>query len=147
MHISCQITINKKLSDVLFFVALTERYCEWTPYLKHVEALKGPLGEQGSKSRLIFDIDGKETVYTETVLKKKLPEFYICQFESPKTLAVVRNCFDEEEGKTLWHVRTDIKFKQNFSLYSFFAKRKAKRLVLKEMKAFKSYVENTKAAC
>lgn len=80
MKYTCEIDINKPVEETVELFDNQENLFKWMPGLKNLELIEGERGQPGSKTKLLFDMNGKEIEMVETLIKKKLPEEFTARF-------------------------------------------------------------------
>jgi hypothetical protein len=89
----------------------------WQPGLVGIESIKGVVGSEKSKTRFTYVWGKKKLTVTATLLKKKLPEFYVMQYKGKNFLLTVKSRFSEEPETVCWII--DAEYKPAFFMRFF----------------------------
>ncbi len=142
MKYTCEITINRPRDEVVALFDDPDNIPKWQEGFKSMEHISGEYGEAGAKSRLTYDMNGREVVLTETLVKRDLPEEVSMIFETDGVYNAMTNKFFDENGKTRWHSDVEFKFSGFMAIMGFFMPFMFKRQSKKNMQAFKDFAES-----
>ncbi len=115
---------------------------KWQPGLKKLEPISGEPGQSGSKSRLVYDMNGRNLEMIETIIKHDLPEAFSATYDAKNVHNLVVNRFTEEgESLTRWSNENVFEFSGFMKLVGFFMKGAFPKQTLKDMNSFKIFAE------
>ncbi len=115
---------------------------KWQPELKKFEPISGEPGQSGSKSRLVYDMNGRNLEMIETIIKYDLPEEFSATYDAKNVHNHVVNRFTEEgESLTRWSNENVFEFSGFMKLVGFFMKGAFPKQTLKDMNSFKIFAE------
>ena len=118
----------------------------WQRGLKSTKLIKGKDGEVSSKRKLKIELEGQKITMFETIIDKKLPDYWHGLYTGKGFKSTQKNYFTMvDKNKTHWKCESEFKFSGFMILVSkvlpdIFKKRS--NLVMKD---FKNFAENRKA--
>jgi uncharacterized membrane protein len=116
---------------------------KWMEDLKRFQLIKGKPGAPGSMYRLAQQ-EG-ELDFTATVIARDLPREVRLALDSSKVSVSIRTTFRNHDGRTHLVSAERFRFKGLFGpLLGWLAKRSIHRAHVRQMQAFKRYVENNR---
>ena len=111
MKYNTEILINLPREKVLELFLNTDHLKKWQPGLLSFTHLDGEPGEEGSRSKQVFEGRKGDLVITETIMNKQLPEQIQMSYRSRGVYNEVENHFTEQEaGITLWQIENNFRF-------------------------------------
>ncbi len=114
----------------------------WQESLVSVESLGGIDREVGSKTKIVNKFGRKNIEVIETVEVNEIPELFTCTYEAPGAWNRVENRFKEmDSGNTRWEFDSEFKCQGFLKIMSVVMPGMFRRASLKEMRAFKLFVE------
>ena len=97
----------------------------------------------GSKSQLVYDMNGRRVEMIETILKSDFPDEFSATYEAKGVMNWVYNRFyDEVPEKTRWELETEFKFSGMMRLMGVFMRSSFPKETLDGMNRFKEFAEN-----
>ena len=103
MKYSHEIIVNLPRSKVIELFDNQDNLKKWMKGLQSFEHISGEQGKAGSKSKFVFDMNGRKVEMVETITKRNLPEEFSGTFEAKGVFNIQENFFNEvEPGKTKW---------------------------------------------
>jgi len=142
MKYDTEILINLPREKVLELFLNTDHLKQWQPGLLSYTHLDGDPGEEGSRSKQVFEGRKGELVITETITSKQLPERIHMSYRSRGVDNEVKNLFTEQEaGKTLWQIENDFRFRGIMMLMIPFMKNAFIHNTMLNMDRFKLFAE------
>ena len=146
MKYTCDVTINLPRDRVLELFDSTENLKKWQNGLKAFEHLEGEPGQQGAKSKLIYDMNGREIEMIETVINRDLPDELSFAYESKGVWNSCVNLFNDlSPDATEWRMDNEFRCKGLMKLMTALAPGMFKRQTMKDMSRFKDFAENSSA--
>jgi len=149
--ISTQLNTMKYTSDVRIrlgreeLLALfdnSENLKKWQPGLKHMKHLSGEPGQEGARTRLVYEGRKGDLIMTETISKKNLPDEFHFTYRAKGVFNEVYNYFSEpEKGTTLWKSVNIFQFRGLMALMAPFMKKAFIQNTLLNMDHFKIFAE------
>jgi hypothetical protein len=142
MKYNTEILINLPREKVLELFLNTEHLKKWQPGLLSYAHLDGEQGEEGSRSKQVFEGRKGELVITETITSKQLPEHIHMSYRSRGVYNEVNNRFTEQEaGITLWQIENNFRFRGIMMLMIPFMKNAFIHNTMLNMDRFKLFAE------
>jgi hypothetical protein len=115
---------------------------KWQKSLRSFEHISGEPGQPGAKSRLIYDIDGRDIEMTETIINRSPPDEFSGLFEAEGVWNSLNNHFYEDgPGKTRWVLDSEFKFSGLMRIMSLFMKGSFSMQTADFMNDFKKFAE------
>ena len=142
MKYSTQITIHLPRKRVIDLFDSMENMYKWQPGLKSHEFVEGTPGEEGSKTRLVYDSRKGELPMLETITKKNLPEEFHGIYEAKGVYNEMYNYFSEDgPDNTVWKTVSVFKFRGVMAIMARFMSSAFKKQTLMSMEQFKQFCE------
>ena len=144
MKYSNEIIVNLPRSKVVELFDNPDNLKKWIKGLQSFEHLSGENGKEGSKSKLVFDMNGRKVEMIETITKRNLPEEFSGTYEAKGVLNNQENFFNEvESGRTKWTTNSEFQFSGFMKLMGLFIPGAFKKETMKHMQSFKEFAENS----
>ena len=145
MKYTCKVVINLPREKVIELFDNPDNMFKWQPDLVSFEHIEGTPGEPGAKSKLTYDMKGRETVLIETLTLKDLPERFEGTYDTKGIHNVIKNRFlDNDDGTTTWETTSEFQMQGFFmKLMGFIAPGMFKKQSALIQKRFKEFAENT----
>jgi hypothetical protein len=137
-----KITINKDKLFVSDALVSKEAAFKWMGGLKEFNLVEGNMNEVGSKYNMVFSNKGKTEKMTETIMEFSPPNRITTLYEAPGVWNECVNSLEESNGKTIYTMSTDFKFKFPLNLFIWIFKSKFKEQTMESLKSFKEFCEN-----
>ena len=144
MKYSCEIDIEKSLDEVIEAFDSFENLAKWQPSLVSCEHLSGEVGQEGAKTKLVYDENGRKMEMTETIIKRNLPEEFSARYDAKGVSNPTSNYFSGDNKGTHWKMVTDFQFTGFMKVFAFFIRGAFPKSTLKQMNYFKQFVETGK---
>ncbi|MCA9893748.1 MAG: SRPBCC family protein [Anaerolineae bacterium] len=143
MRYSCEITIDRPRDEVIALFEDPENMKHWQPTLKSFEPISGQPGKVGSKSRLVYDMNGRDMVMTETITQQNFPESFSAVYDADNVHNVMDNHFYAEDDKTRWVATSEFRFSGWMRLMALIMREGSfKKESMENMQRFKSFAES-----
>ncbi len=142
MKYTIDIIINAPRSEVIRLFDNTENMYKWQPDLQSFEHISGEPGQEGSKSRLIYDMNGKEIEMIETITKRNLPDEFNGTYEAKGVFNHQVNRFEDLGEKTRWTTVSEFRFTGVYALFFPLMKGSFKKQTCSYLERFKDFVES-----
>lgn len=114
----------------------------WQRTLVSYEHRSGEPGVPGSVAKLVYDVNGRRTIMTETISEHRKPVFMAGIYETSHSTTLVFNTFEQiDEQHTRWVAWTNMNFKGLMRLTSIFLIKSIRRRTEDDMQRFKLMVE------
>lgn len=147
MKFSCSVDINQSLDKVVELFRDENNFKEWQDGFESIEHISGNKGEQGAKSKIIYNNRGRKMELIETIQVNKLPEEFSGLYEAKEMVNTMTSRFTSLGGnKTRYE--SEIEY---ISFHGFIPKMMAflmpglfKKQVQKWMDQFRDFVEGIK---
>jgi hypothetical protein len=119
-----------------------EHLHEWHPGLQGYEHLDGEPGQPGSRTKLIYDEEGRTVEMIETIVERDLPDSLTATYEAGTMYNRVVHRFSEAgPDRTRWQTENAFRFKGLLAVLGFFMRGAFLRQTLQEMNRFKEFAE------
>ena len=144
MRYSKEIIIELPRDRVIDLFDNPENLSKWQPGLQSFEHLEGESGQTGAKSRLFYEMDGRNVEMIETIIKRDLPSEFSATYEAKGVMNWVYNYFSEEgSDKTRWVMDTEFKFSGMMRIMGLIMRSSFPKETLKGMNLFKEFAESS----
>jgi hypothetical protein len=141
MKYTCEIIIDKPLSEVIQKLDSAENMKHWQRGLQGYTMVSGTPGQDGSTMDLDYQMGKRRVKMTETIIKNNFPNEFFANYDAKGVHNEQQNYFEElPNGSTRW--RSDSVFKFSSFGLKFFswimpgAFKKQSMVYLKDFKAF-----------
>ena len=146
MKYTVSVEINLPLPEVVALFDDPDHWPKWRDGFVSAEALRGEPGAEGSLTKLVNRIGGRETEMTETVERKNLPREMTCIYEAPgywlgawnKVTYRFRALTAE---KSVWEIESEFRCRGLLKVMAALMPGMFRSATLKEMNSFKSFAE------
>ncbi len=143
MRYTVEVTINLARDRVIELFDNTENLKQWQDGLQSFEHISGEPGQVGAKSKLLFNMNGREIEMIETITNRNLPREFSGTYEAKGVFNSIENHFYEQGAdKTRWVAENEFKFSGIMMIISLFMRGSFRKQTLKTMEAFKTFAEN-----
>lgn len=95
MQYTTEVMINLPRQRVIELFDDPDSLQKWQPGLKSFEHLSGEPGQPGSKSKLVYDMNGRKIEMIETITRRDLPDEFSGTYDAPGVHNVIVNRFYE----------------------------------------------------
>lgn len=142
MKYRLEVNINKPVNKVVELFITQENLFKWMPGLKNLELIEGERGKPGSKTKLLFDMNGKKMEMIETLHKSNLPEEFTATFEAKGVVNNQTTSFEKiDENNTRYISDNEFIFSGFMKILSLMPGA-FKKQSMKYLEAFKEFAEN-----
>ena len=144
MKYSTQVSINLPREKVIELFDSTENLYKWQPGLLKFEPLSGEAGQEGAKSRMVYEARKGELEMVETITTRKFPDEFHGTYEARGVFNQVFNYFTETgSGVTVWRTENIFRFRGLMALMAPFMKKAFTDNTLLTMERFKAFAEGS----
>ncbi len=123
MNYSCEVTINLPRQRMLELFEDQECMKVWQEGFISMELLEGEYYKTGSKSKLLYDMNGKEVEMIETIVNYGFPDDFEALYEAKNVKNWVVNSFIDQGETTLWRADHIFKCSGFMALVTLFGKK------------------------
>lgn len=123
-----------------------ENMYQWQDGLQSDEQLEGEPGREGSKTKLIFENNGRRIELVEAITVRNMPEELSATYEAKNMWNMNRNLFHEVGNQTRWVMDTECRGTGLVGLMLLLTPWMFKRQTSKTMNAFKAFAEGSQAS-
>lgn len=142
MKYQLEVNIQKPIDEVVKLFITQENLFKWMPGLKKLELIAGEKGNPGSKTKLFFDMNGKEIEMIETLHISNLPEEFTATFEAKGVVNKQTTRFKKiDENNTLYESDNEFYFSGFMKIMNLMSSA-FKKQSRKYLEAFKKFAEN-----
>lgn len=142
MKYTTEVSIHLPRTKVIELFDSTEHMYKWQPGLKSLEHLSGEPGQEGAKSRMIYEARKGDLEMTETISNRKFPDEFFTVYEAKGVYNEMYNYFvEKEENLTLWRTESIFKFRGLMALMAPFMKSAFTSNTLLSMERFRDFAE------
>ena len=115
----------------------------WQRGFVAMEHLSGELGQEGSKSKLIYQLGKRNIEMIETITRRDLPAHFDAIYETGNVWNEMRNTFSTtSSGHTLWSSEVIFRFSSfGMRMMGWLMPKAFKKQSLQYMQDFKAFVE------
>ncbi|MEN8203447.1 MAG: SRPBCC family protein [Bacteroidota bacterium] len=143
MKYTIEVSINLARSRVVELFDSVENMYKWQPGLKSFELISGQSGQEGARSKLIYEGRRGDLLMTETITKRDLPDAFHGVYETRGVYNEMYNYFEEKtKDMTIWRSESIFKFKGLMALMAPFMKSAFTNNTLLNMERFKAFAEH-----
>ncbi|MEM7512913.1 MAG: SRPBCC family protein [Bacteroidota bacterium] len=142
MKYTCEIDLALPISKVIELFDNPDNMSKWQPGLISFEHLSGEPGQPGAKSKLLYDMNGREMEMIETIDERNLPSHFSGTYTTKGVTNHMRNEFiSTGSTKTKWKSHNIFKFSGFMAIMSLFMKGAFSKQTQKYMVQFKAFAE------
>jgi uncharacterized membrane protein len=143
MKYESEVSIHLPRQRVIELFDDPENLSKWQPGLKSFEAVSGTPGQVGAKSRLLYDMNGREIEMIETITKRDLPDEFSGTYDAKGVHNIIVNRFYEDgPDKTRWVTESEFQFTGLMSIMAIFMGGSFRKQTLDDMNRFKAFAES-----
>jgi len=119
-----------------------DNLAKWQVGLQSMETIEGEPGDDGAKSRLVYDENGRSVEMVETIIRRAMPEEFSAIYEAKNVRNVnVNRFYETEDGRTRWVQENEFKLRGLMVLMGIFMPGAFSKQTLKDMNRFKEFAE------
>lgn len=146
MKYTVAVEIDLPLPEVIKVFDDPDNWPKWRDGFVSAEPLRGSPGEEGSLTKLVNRVGGRDIEMTEAVENKNLPEQVTCVYAAPGywfgAWNRVTSRFRElESNKTEWELESEFRCTGLLKVMSILTPGMFRSASLKEMNSFKDFAE------
>ncbi|MEL6150409.1 MAG: SRPBCC family protein [Chloroflexota bacterium] len=141
MKYETEVTIHLPRERVVTLLDDPNNLSKWQPALRSVEHIEGEVAQPGSKTRLVYDMRGREVVMIETIVSHNLPDEMSFTFEADGVHNMVQNTFYAEGERTRWVMGNQFQFSGFMRVMSLFMGGAFRKQTREDMERFKEFAE------
>lgn len=146
MKYSQEIIIRLPREEVISKMEKPENFKLWQKGFISYKHVSGSPGKEGSRSKLVCIINGREIEMIETIIKSNLPKELHTTYETKGLYNIQKNYFEEESGtSTRWVSYSEFQFSGFMKLIGKLMPGTFKKQSLQFMKDFKAFAEEGKS--
>lgn len=142
MKYSYEVIIDKNIDQVINMFKDPNNLAKWQVGLKEMTLIQGADLEHRQKTKLVYDMNGKDVTMIETIELEDYPSTAVATYEAKNVWNRCDNHFEAKGDKTLWHMDTEFKCRGMMRLATMFGKKAFVNSTMRDMNAFKDFVEN-----
>ena len=143
MKYTNSIIINLPMDRVIELFDSFDNMKKWQPELQTIEHLSGTPGEEGAKTRLVYQHGKRMTEMIETVNVRNLPDEFSGTYETKGVVNHMFNSFrSTDDGNTEWISESEFIFSGVMKYIAWMMKGSFKKMSFKFMKNFKEFAES-----
>jgi carbon monoxide dehydrogenase subunit G len=144
MKYSKEIVINLPRNKVVELFDNPDNMKKWMKGLQSFEHLSGVQGQEGAKSKLAFDMNGRKIEMIETITKRNLPDEFSGTYEAKGVFNIQENFFKEEDKEiTRWITTSEFQLGGFMKLMGLLMPGSFQKETLKHMQNFKEFAEKS----
>ena len=146
MKFSQEILIDLPREEVIKKMEDPSNYKHWQRGFISYKHLTGLQGKEGSRARIKFNMNGREVVMIETIIKINSPKKFYATYETKGVFNIQKNHFEKvAENRTRWITDSEFQFSGFMKLIGLFKPRIFKKQARQMMQDFKDFAENNKS--
>lgn len=146
MKHTSEITIKQPIDKVIELFDNPDNLKHWQPGLLSFEPISGTPGQPGAKSRLKFDMNGRQIEMIETVTVRNLPSEFSGTYEAKGVYNVSKNYFSAiDAGTTKFVSENEFQFSGFMKIIGWLMPGSFKKQSYKYLENFKAFAEEGKS--
>ncbi|MGM1055065.1 MAG: SRPBCC family protein [Bacteroidota bacterium] len=146
MKYSHEIIIQLPREEVISKMEKPENFKFWQKGFISYKHLSGNQGEEGARSKLAYNMNGREIEMMETIIKSNLPKELHTTYETKGLYNIQKNYFEEEsDTSTRWVSYSEFRFSGFMKLIGKLMPGTFKKQSLQFMQDFKAFAEEGKS--
>lgn len=143
MKFSQEILINLPREEVIKIIQDPFNFRHWQRGLISYKHLSGLPGKEGSRSRIKYNMNGRELEMIETIMKINSPKKFYATYETKGVFSIQKNHFEKvAEDKTRWIADSEFRFTGAMRLLGLLKPGIFKKQSQQMMQDFKNFAEN-----
>lgn len=143
MKYNTELIIDLPRDRVIELFDSLENMYKWQPGLKSFEVISGDPGQEGSRSRMVYEGRKNDLTMIETITKRNFPDEFHATYEAKGVHNEMYNYFSEsDEQLTTWRTVSVFRFSGLMALMAPFMKSAFTKNTLLSMERFKTFAEN-----
>lgn len=146
MKYSQEIIIQLPREEVISKMEKPENFKFWQKGFISYKHVSGNHGEEGARSKLAYNMNGREIEMIETIIKSNLPKELHTTYETKGLFNIQKNYFEEEsKTSTRWVSYSEFQFSGFMKLIGKLMPGTFKKQSFQFMKDFKAFAEKGKS--
>ena len=146
MKYSQEIIIQLPRQEVISKMEKPENFKFWQKGFISYRHLSGSPGKEGARSKLVYNMNGREIEMIETITKSNLPKELHTTYETKGVYNIHKNYFEEESSSsTRWVSYCEFQFSGFMRLIGKLMPGTFKKQSFQFMKDFKAFAEAGKS--
>lgn len=146
MKYSQEIIIQLPREEVIRKMEKPENFKFWQKGFISYKHISGNPGEEGARSKLAYNMNGRKIEMIETIIKSNLPKELHTTYEAKGVYNIQKNYFEEESNtSTRWVSYSEFQFSGFMKLIGKLMPGTFKKQSLQFMKDFKAFAEEGKS--
>ena len=146
MKYSHEIIIQLPREEVISKMENPENFKFWQKGFISYQHISGNPSEVGCRSKLVYNMNGREIEMIETIIKSNLPKELHTTYETKGVYNIQKNYFEEESvTSTRWVSYSEFQFSGFMKLIGKLMPGTFKKQSLQFMKDFKAFAEEGKS--
>ena len=141
MKYSNEIIVNLPRNKVIELFDNPDNLKKWMKGLQSFEHVSGEHGKEGSKSKLVFDMNGRKVEMIETITKRNLPEEFSGTYEAKGVFNIQKIFLKKMRRENQLDCNTEFQFSGFMKLMGLFMPGAFKKETMKHMQSFKDFAE------
>ena len=141
MKYTVEVKISLPRNRVIELFDSQENLFKWQKGLKSFDIVSGIQGEDGLKSKLIYEGKGKPVIMHETIEKYSFPDQLIAIYEADNVWNRCDNTFHDKGNDTIWRMETEFRMKGVMRLIGFLGKKMFVSQTKSDMEQFRDFAE------
>ncbi len=143
MKYSCEVTIALPRAQVIALFDEPANMKHWQQGFVSFEAVSGRPGHPGAKSRLRYNMGGREVEMIETITERALPDRFSGTYEAKGVFNTIDNRFEEvSPTATRWISETEFKLSGFMRVIGWLMPGAFRKQTQQFMDNFKAFAEN-----
>lgn|SRR5690606_15725755 len=146
MKFSREILIDLPREEVIRKMEDPSNYKHWQRGFISYKHLSGLPGKEGSRARIKFNMNGREIVIIETIMKINSPKKFYATYETKGVFNTQKNHFEKvADNFTRWITDSEFKFTGYMKLVGLLKPGIFKKQTQQMMQDFKDFAEKNKS--
>jgi len=146
MKFSQEILIDLPREEVIMKMEDPSNYQHWQRGVISYKHLTGLPGKEGSRTRIKFNMNGREIIMIETIMKINAPKKFYATYETKGVFNIRKNHFEKlADNKTRWITDSEFQFTGFMKLVGVLKPGIFKKQSQQMMQDFKDFAEKNKS--
>lgn len=143
MKYATEITIDLPRDRVVELFDSVDNLYQWQPGLESFEHVSGEPGEEGARSQMVYDENGRRIEMTETILKRNFPDEFAARYVAKGVTNVSTHRFYEDgPDKTRWVSEDEFEFSGFMKLIALVMRGSFPKQTMTFKENFKAFAES-----
>jgi hypothetical protein len=146
MKYTLELEIDQPCDVVGELIGDPDKRTAWQPDLIGIDYLKGDPGKEGSTAIIKYRMGKAVLEMKETIVENRLPNQFVCTYETDKVRNLVVNDFEETpSGGTKWIFTSEFQCRGFLKILTLLMPGTFRKQSLKYMHQFKDFAEGRQA--